>query len=620
MNFSILKDSISLEDVCKSYGVKFKRSGERLSTLCPFHTEKTPSFYVYPDGHFHCFGCGEHGTILDFTAKMENCGIHEAAEKLRQAFAPWIVDDGNFQAAAETRRRNARLLAEERESLTAMAKEAVILLRKDGQDGKAQTIENALADSEAFENEDFYTLLRTCGLYDTADKVLKQFHPEYFEEEKPRGRGRPAKEAITIPLLEKWLVDNGITVRRNIVTKAVKTTGIDEADASPELIESQTSIIIHDRVKAEYSCSANTIRDLLGVIAGKNEYNPILDLLKESAPWDGVDRLPEVYAALNLPEDDTLSRLLLKKWFIQCISLQHNTKAEAFGGEGCLILQGPQFIGKTSFARKMALHTLLPGLFKEGMELKSEKDSIMQATSAWIVELGEISGTMNRTDMNFLKAFLTQSLDEYRVPYGTTSAQYARRTSYIGTVNDEQFLCDPTGSRRWWVIPVSDISLDAVDALDKLQFWKQIEFYATENLQSFRLTKEEAAALNRRNTAFEKSAAAVEEIRDIFANATSFPHEYKWMWTDLSKYKTYWSVLSSYSINAIGLAMKTVKKEYDIQQKGSVTAVEAKESGLGEGTKRGRFWLLPFPVQAHIRSSPGELRKDSGEPYAPQVS
>ena len=264
----------------------------------------------------------------------------------------------------------------------------------------------------------------------------------------------------------------------------------------------------------------------MGVIAGANDFNPVLDLLSNSPDWDKVDRLEIIYDALHISTDDTLSRSLIKKWFIQCISLQYNSKDAPFGAEGVLILNGPQNTGKTSCIRKLALHETTDnylkgifrdgiGVFKEGVMLSDDRDAIAQVTNAWIVELGEISGTMNKSDENFLKNFITRFADEYRVPYDRSSTTYPRRTSIFGTVNDSEFLGDPTGSRRWWVIPITQrIDLDALDALDKIQFWKQIEFYSNQDRQAFRLTLDEAEELNRRNTAFEKSCPAVDEIRD----------------------------------------------------------------------------------------------------------
>ncbi|MDE8344694.1 MAG: DNA primase [Acidocella sp.] len=61
--------------------VKLTRSGRETKGCCPFHGEKTPSFYVYDD-HFHCFGCGEHGDVITFVMKSANLGFMEAVETL----------------------------------------------------------------------------------------------------------------------------------------------------------------------------------------------------------------------------------------------------------------------------------------------------------------------------------------------------------------------------------------------------------------------------------------------------------------------------------------------------------------------------------------------------------
>ncbi|MCC6104932.1 DNA primase [Acetobacter sp.] len=61
--------------------VKLVRSGKNWKGCCPFHGEKTPSFYVYDD-HFHCFGCGVHGDVISFVMQMEGKSFPEAVEEL----------------------------------------------------------------------------------------------------------------------------------------------------------------------------------------------------------------------------------------------------------------------------------------------------------------------------------------------------------------------------------------------------------------------------------------------------------------------------------------------------------------------------------------------------------
>jgi DNA primase len=61
--------------------VKLSRSGKEQKGCCPFHAEKTPSFYVYDDG-FHCFGCGAHGDVFTFIMKSTGAGFMEVVENL----------------------------------------------------------------------------------------------------------------------------------------------------------------------------------------------------------------------------------------------------------------------------------------------------------------------------------------------------------------------------------------------------------------------------------------------------------------------------------------------------------------------------------------------------------
>jgi DNA primase len=86
-----------------SRSVRLTRSGRDVKGCCPFHAEKTPSFYVYDD-HFHCFGCGEHGDAITFTMKTTGAGFMEAVESLA-AEAGLEVPKASPQAAAAEEKR-----------------------------------------------------------------------------------------------------------------------------------------------------------------------------------------------------------------------------------------------------------------------------------------------------------------------------------------------------------------------------------------------------------------------------------------------------------------------------------------------------------------------------------
>ena len=83
-----------IEDVISSY-VTLKRAGSNSNGLCPFHSEKSPSFTVFPaTKSFYCFGCGVGGDVITFIMKAENLDYQDALEFLAQRAGISIPKDG----------------------------------------------------------------------------------------------------------------------------------------------------------------------------------------------------------------------------------------------------------------------------------------------------------------------------------------------------------------------------------------------------------------------------------------------------------------------------------------------------------------------------------------------
>ena len=86
-----------IETLIGSY-ISLKRAGSNLKGLCPFHSEKTPSFTVYPaDNSFYCFGCGAGGDAISFIRKRENLDYPDAVEFLAQRAGITIVREDRGQ-------------------------------------------------------------------------------------------------------------------------------------------------------------------------------------------------------------------------------------------------------------------------------------------------------------------------------------------------------------------------------------------------------------------------------------------------------------------------------------------------------------------------------------------
>ncbi|TVR97943.1 MAG: DNA primase [Rhodospirillales bacterium] len=84
--------------------VRLIRRGRDLLGLCPFHNEKTPSFTVFDD-HYHCFGCGAHGSAFDFLMKMEGLSFPEAVERLASDVGMALPEPSPEAREAAERRR-----------------------------------------------------------------------------------------------------------------------------------------------------------------------------------------------------------------------------------------------------------------------------------------------------------------------------------------------------------------------------------------------------------------------------------------------------------------------------------------------------------------------------------
>ena len=134
--FEAVKQSVSTREAAAFYGIEVKRNG---MACCPFHDDKNPSMKV--DQRFHCFGCGEDGDVIDFTAKLFDLSPKEAAEKLAQDFG--LI----YDSQAPPRRRyvrqktEAQQFREDRQRCYRILSDYYYLLKKWEADNSPQTPE-----------------------------------------------------------------------------------------------------------------------------------------------------------------------------------------------------------------------------------------------------------------------------------------------------------------------------------------------------------------------------------------------------------------------------------------------------------------------------------------------
>ena len=103
-----LKSRCDIVDIVSRY-VPLKRNGREWTGSCPFHHEKTPSFFVYPDSqNYHCFGCKASGDVIQFISKYENLGFTESVQRLADMANMPLPEMKDTDAEEISRKKNER--------------------------------------------------------------------------------------------------------------------------------------------------------------------------------------------------------------------------------------------------------------------------------------------------------------------------------------------------------------------------------------------------------------------------------------------------------------------------------------------------------------------------------
>lgn len=110
-DIAAVRERVAIAGVVGEYVALRRAGGDSLKGLCPFHEERTPSFYVTPSrGTFHCFGCGVGGDVIEFVRRTEQLGFVEAIERLAGPAGITIRYEGGGSAATHRPGERARLI------------------------------------------------------------------------------------------------------------------------------------------------------------------------------------------------------------------------------------------------------------------------------------------------------------------------------------------------------------------------------------------------------------------------------------------------------------------------------------------------------------------------------
>lgn len=198
--------------------------------------------------------------------------------------------------------------------------------------------------------------------------------------------------------------------------------------------------------------ATGTLRAGVRMAARLHRFNPVVDLVR-SEPWDQVQRLPHWLSdCLGVPE--TPYTRLIGACFIKGMVARALWPGCKF--DYMLILKGAQGAQKSTVFRTLAAPWFTDNAIRMG-----DKDSLLALQAVWLAESSELE-SLNKSETNAIKQFLSASEDLFRPPYGAQMIKRPRHAVFGGTTNADVFLKDVTGDRRFWPLEVGEIQIDVL--------------------------------------------------------------------------------------------------------------------------------------------------------------
>lgn len=210
--------------------------------------------------------------------------------------------------------------------------------------------------------------------------------------------------------------------------------------------------------------SKDGLRDGVGLVADENHIDSAVEWLT-GLQHDGVPRIETFLRDYMAVEDTPYTRAVSRYLW--------TALAGRVLSPGCEAPMVPVLIGEQGAGKTRAVKALVPAQeFYCELKLDERDDNASRMMRGrLVVELGELRGLHTR-DAESIKAFISRTHENFVPKYKEFSVTFARRFLFIGTTNQDEFLADETGERRWLPVRVGRCDVDRI-AADCLQLWAE---------------------------------------------------------------------------------------------------------------------------------------------------
>ena len=305
-------------------------------------------------------------------------------------------------------------------------------------------------------------------------------------------RGRKGEVSmITLPEICTWLSSHQVEVIYNQLTDRIffrtpHTSGVGGQSSDWLEMDEGALCTLRKEMAAETGkrILKSDVHDIIRSNYGR-QIHPVRDYLNTLPAWDGKDRVRELTDHLTaVPVQEGQDSIQAQeellwafhKWLVACVA---TWLSDDMSNHSIFVLIGPQGIYKTTFFRYLLPPDLRFYFWENAHNSFSNKDDHIALTENCLVEIEEIDMFKDKDNAE-LKALSTAIKVKVRRPYGRFTTEKHRLASFCATGNQEKFLSDETGNRRWLCFLVSQIDDPRGWNLDYAQLYAQLrdEYHA----------------------------------------------------------------------------------------------------------------------------------------------